>query len=38
MMNGIGLGMDGGGWVWLILGVILVVALIWFFRIKSGRT
>ena len=26
MMNGVGWGMDGGGWIWMILGVVLVVA------------
>ncbi len=35
MTNGIGWGMDGGGWIWMILGVVLVVALIWFFA--TGR-
>jgi len=38
MMNGIGWGMDGGGWIWMILGVVLVVALIWFFgSVRRGR-
>jgi putative membrane protein len=33
MMNGLGWGMDGGGWIWMILGIFLVVAPIWFFGI-----
>lgn len=37
MMNGFGWGMDGGGWVWMILAVVLVVALIWLFGIDRSR-
>ena len=37
-MNGIGWGMDGAGWIWLILGVVLVVALTWFLAtVRPGR-
>ena len=32
-MNGFGWGMDGGGWIWMILAVVLVVALIWLFGV-----
>lgn len=38
MMNGLGWGMDGGGWIWMILAVVLVVALIWLFGVvRPGR-
>ncbi len=38
MMNGIGSAMDGGGWIWMILGVVLVVALIGFaWTVQRGR-
>ena len=38
MMNGYGWGMDGGGWIWMVLAVVLVVALIWFFvTVRPGR-
>ena len=38
MMTGIGWGMDGEGWIWLILGVILGGALIRFFAtVRPGR-
>lgn len=38
MMNGIGWGTDGAGWIWMILGVILVIVLIWFFSVgRPGR-
>ncbi len=37
MMNGFGWGMDGGSWIWMILAVVLVVALIWLFGVNRSR-
>ena len=31
MMNGSGWGMDGGSWIWMILGIVVVVVVIWLF-------
>ena len=37
MMNGFGWGMDGGGWIGMILAIVLVVALIWLFGVDRPR-
>lgn len=36
-MNGFGWGMDGGSWIWMILAIVLVVALIWLLGVRPGR-
>lgn len=33
MMNGIGWGMGAEGWIWMILGIVTVVAILWFIGI-----
>lgn len=37
MMNGFGWGNDGGGWIWMILAVVLVVAFVWLVGIDRSR-
>ena len=37
MMNGSGWGNDGGGWIWMILAVLLVVALVWLVGVDRSR-
>ena len=38
MMTGIGWGMGGAGWIWMILGVVIIVAIVWFIAVAlPGR-